>query len=88
MDSEESTKELIEEISSYLRRNRSSLPDESVRLLVEARAELQQIRSKLDSKEDLRERFTDVCLRLLRFFSKPEVMEYTNRVVDDLDALV
>jgi hypothetical protein len=80
MSSAENTRELIIEISSYLRKNRDSLPDEAVRLLEEARDELQQIRSDPPDDEELTARLSKVALQLLRVFAKPEVLEKVERI--------
>jgi hypothetical protein len=84
----DSADKLINEISVYLRKNRSSLPDESVRLLEQARDELQRIRSDPpDDENDLRATLTRVSLRLLRFFSKPETLDRIERVTQELSEL-
>lgn len=89
MDDSAGVDELVREINSYLRKNRSSLPDEGARLLIEAREELQRIRSDPpDSKADLKAKLTSVCIRLLRFFSKPEILERIDQITDDSDVLV
>ena len=87
MDSK-NIKGLVIEISSYLRKNRDSLPDEAVRLLEEARDELQRIRSEPpDDEEDLKAKLSRVALHLLRFFAKPETMEQIERITDELGEL-
>jgi hypothetical protein len=88
MNSSESTKELISEISSYLRKNRGSLPDEAVRLLEEVRDDLQRIRADPPESEiDLKAMLTRVSLRLIRFFAKSERLEEIEQITDDLGSL-
>jgi len=83
-----SVEELIREINSYLRKNRSSLPDEGVRLFIQARDELQRIRSdQPDDEKDLTAAITRVSIQLLRFFAKPETLERIDNVIDDLTEL-
>lgn len=85
---ENSVEALIREINAYLRKNRSSLPDEGARLLIEARDELQRIRSDPpDDEEDLTAAITRVSIQLLRFFAKPETLEQIDSVIDDLTEL-
>ncbi len=87
MSSAENTRELIIEISSYLRKNRDSLPDEAVRLLEEARDELQQIRSDPPDDEESTARLSKVALLLLRVFAKPKVLDKIERITDELGEL-
>lgn len=87
MDSTENTRELIIEISSYLRKNRDSLPDEAVHLLEEARDELQRIRSDPPDDEELTARLSKVALQLLRVFAKPKVLDKIERITDELGEL-
>jgi len=87
MDSEENIRELIVRISSYLRKNRDSLPDEAMRLLEEARDELQRIRSDPPDDEELTARLSKVALQLLRFFAKPKVLDKIERITDELGEL-
>ena len=87
MDSTENTEELISEISSYLRKNRDSLPDEAAHLLEEARDDLQRIRANPpDSEIDLAV-LTRISFRLIRFFAKPERLEKIEQITDDLGSL-
>ena len=82
------TKGLIIEISSYLRKNRDSIPDEAARLLEEARDELQQIRSDPpDNEEDLKASLSRVALQLLRFFAKPETLEQLEQITSEIGDL-
>ena len=82
---DDSVDELIREINVYLRKNRGSLPDEGVRLLVEARDELQRIRSDPpDDESDLKAALRRVSIRLLRFFGKPETLERIDDMIGSL----
>ena len=87
MDSDESTSELIIAISSYLRKNRDSLPDEAARLLKEARDDLQRIRSDPPDDDELDSKLSKVALQLFRFFAKPEALDRIERITTEIGNL-
>lgn len=90
MNANEPAAELISAISSYLRKNRKTLPVKEVELLEESLHLLQHYRSSSTDGGSDTDRLVlgEVALRLTRFLTESDMLEQISDVLERIEDLL